>query len=490
MTEYITDVFVEVWRCPVVTTLIVIQSLVWAITYKSNLLNSGYIKNYAFTHESAFEKGQLWRIFSGPWMHVSVYHLLFNIACLWSLRFVEYSSSDFSSHKPDLLVLGQGSWFVLRYSLVMLLVSGILTMGMVHIMLWRFQVLARTVNAAARRIATVFATLPYFGFTAVVLGWCMFISMAADDAVAADSNLKLSYRIFGVLPMNFTWLPIVLFVIASLVVPRLVHRSGGPDFGEAGSAVSILHSCGLLTGILLRTNVIDVCPTVYWSLCMSVNAIAVCVISYWRNLQQGDETPSRAWTQSGDDSGDRNSVQAETELGAAGPVPDYHSTDQGTEAVPGLSAVGPIRRVSRVLLETDGQFEFLYLPAVQQHSPQSQAQVSVDSHHSSSSSDELERGVEMGTLSRNGVGRSWLPSLPAARQWTSGGARYTTSDTEQPEEQRRLISPNGSPRAPNSTNSLIPGGGALEMLDEDEDMEEDVEMGRQQQSERKHLLPR
>ncbi|KAG6742459.1 hypothetical protein POTOM_053330 [Populus tomentosa] len=156
--------------------------------------NIGY-SHVGLSYENAVE-GHHWRIITSAFSHISVIHLVFNMSALWSLGVVE-----------QLGHIGLGMAYYLHYTLVLVVLSGALVLGMYHILIQRFKL------EYFRRVTAV-------GYSCVVFGWMTILSVKQPS-----SKLDL----FGFLSLPISFAPFESLIFTSIIVPQasfLGHLSG------------------------------------------------------------------------------------------------------------------------------------------------------------------------------------------------------------------------------------------------------------------------
>ncbi|PKA55782.1 Uncharacterized protein AXF42_Ash012074 [Apostasia shenzhenica] len=181
----------EIWQKPASSCIIGICSAIWFYIQKRNI---GY-SHVGLSYEAATE-GQYWRIITSAFSHVSVLHLVFNMSALWSLGMVE-----------QLGHIGLGVQFYLQYTLVLLVLSGLLVLVSYHILIQKFKL------EYFRRVTAV-------GYSCVVFGWMTILAVKQPSA-------KLN--LFGILSLPISFAPFESLIFTSIIVPQasfIGHLSG------------------------------------------------------------------------------------------------------------------------------------------------------------------------------------------------------------------------------------------------------------------------
>ncbi|PKI36292.1 hypothetical protein CRG98_043318 [Punica granatum] len=183
--------FFEILEKPATSCIMAICSAIWFYIQKKNI---GY-SQVGLSYETAAD-GHFWRIITSAFSHISILHLVFNMSALWSLGVVEQSGH-----------LGLGVAYYLQYTLVLVLLSGLLVLGMYHVLIQRFKI------EYFRRVTAV-------GYSCVVFGWMTILSVKQPS-----SKLDL----FGVLSLPISFAPFESLIFTSIIVPQasfLGHLSG------------------------------------------------------------------------------------------------------------------------------------------------------------------------------------------------------------------------------------------------------------------------
>ncbi|XP_038875918.1 RHOMBOID-like protein 13 [Benincasa hispida] len=183
--------FYEILEKPATSGIIGICCAIWFYIQKKNI---GY-SHVGLSYETAME-GHHWRIITSAFSHISVIHLVFNMSALWSLGAVE-----------QLGHIGLGVPYYLHYTLVLVILSGVLVLGMYHLLIQKFKL------EYFRRVTAV-------GYSCVVFGWMTILSVRQPS-----SKLDL----FGFLSLPISFAPFESLIFTSIIVPQasfLGHLSG------------------------------------------------------------------------------------------------------------------------------------------------------------------------------------------------------------------------------------------------------------------------
>lgn len=184
-------IFYEILEKPATSCVIGICTAIWFYIQKKNI---GY-SHVGLSYEAAVE-GHYWRIITSAFSHISIIHLVFNMSALWSLGIVE-----------QLGHIGLGVEFYLHYSLVLVVLSGVLVLGAYHVLIQRFKL------EYFRRVTAV-------GYSCVVFGWMTILAVKQPS-----SKLNL----FGFLSLPISFAPFESLIFTSIIVPQasfVGHLSG------------------------------------------------------------------------------------------------------------------------------------------------------------------------------------------------------------------------------------------------------------------------
>lgn len=194
------------------------------------------VKKYSMTYQECYQGKQLWRMLTAPFLHQHLFHLLINIMCIWNFRELEES---------------YGSFYLLRYSILMLIFEALTALFAMNI------IISRTDNIL---FTNMMQSHSLNGCSGVVLSWIAFQSIK----FGINQSEKHIFYFFGFIPLNPVFAPIIMVVTMNLFVPRN-HV--------------ITNLMGLLAGYLLSFGVLEVLPNIYWTICFFLNLSLI--ISYY-----------------------------------------------------------------------------------------------------------------------------------------------------------------------------------------------------------------
>lgn len=197
----------EVVEKPATSFLIALCTSIWLYIQKHGI---GY-SDVGISYEAVIESGQYWRVVTAAFSHISFIHLMFNMSALWSLGVIE---------SP--LHTGLGWRHYLKYTVLLVFLSGALVLGIYHVLLQRFRM------ERYKRVTAV-------GYSAVVFGLMTILSIKQPF-----SNLNL----FGLLNLPISFAPFESLIFTSIIVPQ---ASFVGHF--AGIVVGYLIGWGLFQGI-------------------------------------------------------------------------------------------------------------------------------------------------------------------------------------------------------------------------------------------------
>ncbi|KAG0476725.1 hypothetical protein HPP92_013566 [Vanilla planifolia] len=219
----------EIWQKPASSCIIGICSAIWFVIHKKGI---GY-SQVGLSYETAIE-GHYWRIITSAFSHINILHLIFNMSALWSLGMVE-----------QLEHLGLGIYFYLHYTLVLLVLSGLLVLGVYHVLIQKFKL------EYFRRVTAV-------GYSCVVFGWMTILAVK-------QPSTKLN--LFGILSLPISFAPFESLIFTSIIVPQ---------------ASFIGHLSGIVVGYAVGWGLIHGMNN-YWALTMLGWIILVFVLSLKRS---------------------------------------------------------------------------------------------------------------------------------------------------------------------------------------------------------------
>lgn len=250
------------WQTPVSGALIAIPLLVFSKT----LLGELDLQHYAFSIKFA-QRGQWWRLLTSPFFHHNPFQLLLNVLILWQCRRVEQE---------------QGSWFVLRYTLVLALTEGLCSLFMLHLIAMGIRARMRGnwpgemsmleegefAGYAPRRTPSLvgiissqpFGTKPKAGLSGISLAWVSFMMVTTP--------LQYFYML-GVFPVQAAFAPVA--IILSLLLVEPTHQA-------------LSQSAGFVSGLLLALGILQVEPNVYWSACFTVDLALLLTYQYCESV--------------------------------------------------------------------------------------------------------------------------------------------------------------------------------------------------------------
>lgn len=183
--------FYEIGQKPASSVIIVICSVIWFYIQKKNISYASVGLGY----ETAVQ-GHYWRLITSAFSHISIIHLVFNMSALWSLGVVE-----------QLNHIGLGIEFYVQYTLVLILLSGAVVLGIYHVLIQRFKF-------------EYFGRVTAIGYSCVVFGWMTILAVKQPS-----SKLNL----FGFLSLPVSFAPFESLIFTSIIVPQasfVGHLSG------------------------------------------------------------------------------------------------------------------------------------------------------------------------------------------------------------------------------------------------------------------------
>lgn len=188
-------------------------------------------RQLCLSYQDAVLRKQYWRMVTAPAGHRSVAHLLVNLMMVWSCRAVE------ALH---------GSWFMLRYSIVLMLCEALLSFVLIQysIRLNRSELLMNMLY-----------NLQSMGCSGVVLAWLAFLSTEPEAP---------PLFFLGMMPMHAGFMILPTVILYYMLAP-----------------VSGVYSnlSGLLCGYLLAAGALQLLPDTYWTLCFFADVAAMASMS-------------------------------------------------------------------------------------------------------------------------------------------------------------------------------------------------------------------
>ncbi|PIN14554.1 Rhomboid family protein [Handroanthus impetiginosus] len=183
--------FYEIWEKPATSCIIAICSAIWFYIQKHNI---GY-SHVGLSYETLME-GNYWRIITSAFSHISILHLVFNMSALWSLGVIERLGH-----------IGLGVKYYLHYTILLVVLSGLLVLGMYHLLIQKFKL------DYFRRVTAV-------GYSCVVFGWM---------TILATKQPSSKLELFGFLSLPISFAPFESLIFTSIIVPQasfIGHLSG------------------------------------------------------------------------------------------------------------------------------------------------------------------------------------------------------------------------------------------------------------------------
>jgi membrane associated rhomboid family serine protease len=214
---------------PVTTIIIGACSAIWLLAQKRGL---GYA-DLGVSYDSVVSGGQHWRLLTSSLTHISFLHLMFNMSSLWSLGIIE-----------TLANLGLGIRYYLHNTLVLLLLSSLLVLGLYHILIHQFKL-------------DYYKQVTAVGYSCVVFGWMTILAVKRPS-----SKLNL----FGLLSLPISYAPFESLVFTSIIVPQ---------------ASFLGHLSGILAGYLVAWNVFQGMDD-YWAVTIFTWMVLLFIVSLKR----------------------------------------------------------------------------------------------------------------------------------------------------------------------------------------------------------------
>lgn len=209
-------------------TALALPWFVWVWT--KILVQEWDYKELTLSYADCIERKQYYRIFTAPCTHRSISNLLINLILFWSCKNVEGL---------------YGSWFMFRYSILLIVAEALLTFVMIKYTL-RF--------GRGEALAAVLNNLHSLGCSGLILAWFSFLSMQKTSSPII---------FLGVFPVH----PAVA-ILPTIFINYL--------FGPVSNVYANLS--GLLCGYMLASGLLLVLPDLYWSLCFLLNLLIIAFI--------------------------------------------------------------------------------------------------------------------------------------------------------------------------------------------------------------------
>ena len=236
----------DVFGTPVASAFILTLVLVWVRIFHG----IQDPKDLHLSYQNVVRRSQWWRLLSFSWCHQSFIHLIINVSSLWCCRHIEAI---------------YGSFFFLRYSLLLIAVEGCLSLI----------ILSFLQNPTRRNsnddISPGNAKL--IGASGLVMAWVSFVGVRSlvDEA---QSPLFGLYYFFGILPVSWYLAPLLLLTIAPLFPPRESILSNGSGF---------------VGGYLLVSGIINILPNLFWTICCVINILLFLSFTRSENVYGSEE---------------------------------------------------------------------------------------------------------------------------------------------------------------------------------------------------------
>ena len=178
---------------------------------------------YLYSYSDLVIRQQWWKLLTAPFCQSSFLSLLFNSITLWGIRSIEVTC---------------GSWYFLRYSILLMAIGGLLTTLVIHLI-----ITYSSPQHPFRNISTG-------GFSGIIVSWLAYQQISRV-------MMNHPFYLFGILPLPWDLAP--LFVI--LITPSFLNPK----------TVTILNIVSLLSGHMLSFGLFAILPDVYWSTCFLFN---------------------------------------------------------------------------------------------------------------------------------------------------------------------------------------------------------------------------
>lgn len=216
----------QVFDRPAASVNVALLVAVFAKVHSANLDYAAVGANY----DAVVCKGQIWRLLTSQFTHISLLHLLMNVASLWNI-------SNFAEGAAD-----SGTVFYISRSLLLLTLSAV---GFIFLYAVSVKVLKRQQDAYVTCV----------GYSSVIFGWMAFL--------AVTSGSSMSVLVFGMTIPSHVY-PWAALVLTSIIIPQASF-------------------VGHLAGILAGYSVGYLSDRVNFVFCLIVFAIflAICIGSWF-----------------------------------------------------------------------------------------------------------------------------------------------------------------------------------------------------------------
>lgn len=215
-------VLIQICKSPVVAITIAALVSTWVRLFHSRTDPT----LYTYSYTDLLTRQQWWKLLTAPFCHVTFLALLFNSITLWGIRSIEVT---------------YGSFFFLRYTLLLMIVEGLLTTAVVHLI-----VTYSSTQYPFRNISTG-------GCSGVIISWLAFQQMSGI-------GMSDPFYLFGVVPFPWELAPLLVIFITNYPV--------------SSRTVVILNVVSLFTGHALSFGLIAILSDIYWSTCFLFNIAA------------------------------------------------------------------------------------------------------------------------------------------------------------------------------------------------------------------------
>ena len=182
--------------------------------------------SFGYSYKDAFsDRRGLFKVLGGGLGSFDPKHLLLSVTSFWCARGLETYL---------------GSLLFLQYSLVLVLASAGMKIGLVAFLRWyasRYPLMAERVSL------TLDVQLPAGGLLELTFAWIIFGGLTRD-------LLHSSYWVLGFVPVAYPLAPLALMIVCQLILPP---------------KKALANVTAMLAGVLLYLGPLRVVPSVYWS---------------------------------------------------------------------------------------------------------------------------------------------------------------------------------------------------------------------------------